>query len=405
MTVSPEIEKTMESSSFIRKMFEDGIRLRKILGEDKVYDFSLGNPDLDVPEELKAIIKEVADDDTKGCHGYMTNAGYPFCREAIGEKISLEQGVSVSGEFVVMASGAAGAMNVLLKAVLVPGDRILVPSPYFSEYTHYVANHGGRLVPVETNPDFSLNLENIRNAFTGNTRGIIINSPNNPTGRIYTEEELIALRSLLYELGKKNGDIPFVIADEPYRDILYDGAVVPSVFKIFEKSVIVSSFAKNLSIPGERIGYVAVNPLCPDGKELAGACGFTTRILGFVNAPAFFQRVIAKGWNVKADYSSYAERCSLLKEVLDSAGIEYFNPQGAFYLFCPVPAKNESSGNCESSQAFCCVLKKYGILAVPGVGFGREGYIRLAFCVSPDTIKNSKESFKMAVEDWKQIKL
>lgn len=403
MTVSPEIEKTMESSSFIRKMFEEGLRLRKILGEDKVYDFSLGNPDLDVPEDLKKIISDVAAEDTKGCHGYMPNAGYPFCRDAIGKKISGEQGISVSGEFVVMASGAAGALNSLLKAMLSPGDEILVPSPYFSEYTHYVSNHGGRLVPVETNPDFSLNLENIGSALSEKTRGIIINSPNNPTGRIYTEGELAGLRSLLYDFGKKNGDIPFVIADEPYRDILYGEVVVPSVFNIFEKSVIVSSFAKNLSIPGERIGYIAVNPLCPDGKKLVAACGFTTRILGFVNAPAFFQRVIARGWNVKVDYSSYRERCSLLKDVLDYAGIEYFNPQGAFYLFCKVPQKGGSGSR--SSQAFCCVLKKYGVLAVPGEGFGKDGYIRLAFCVSPETIKNSRDSFKAAVEDWKQIKV
>lgn len=397
MGVAAHVLKAMESSSAIRKAFEDGIKLKKQYGEKNVYDFSLGNPDLEPPDEVKNIIKKIASSGEKGAHAYMPNAGYTDTRAAMAEKVSQEQGVKLGADCVVMAVGAAGALNVIFKAILEPGDEVIVPAPFFAEYTHYCANHGGKLVPVSTKDDFSLDLDAISKALSPKTAAVLINSPNNPTGKIYSEADIKALAELL-EVHSKKGRKPYIIADEPYRAITYGGKKVSALFPFYDAAIVASSFAKNLSLPGERIGYLAINPACPDKDELFAACVFATRVLGYVNAPAFFQKVVAQAWKVPVDYSSYSERRDALTGVLKKAGIEFAEPEGAFYLFCKVPARK--SDGCMDENLFCDFLKEYRVLAVPGTGFGKKGWFRLAYCVSKETITNSLDSFVQAAKNW-----
>ncbi len=400
MAVASYIVEAMKSSSMIRKMFEEGNRLKEQFGEENVYDFSLGNPDLEPPREVEQTIRRIAEKEGKGAHSYMPNAGYPAAREAMAAKVSAEQGVTVDGSFTVMSVGAAGALNSVLKAVLSAGDEVIVPSPYFAEYGHYVRNHGGVLRPVPTAEDFSLDIQAVRDALTEKTAAVLINSPNNPSGKIYSSDDIGALAAVLRGHAERTGRLPYVIADEPYREITYGGRSVAPVFPVYAASVIVSSFAKNLSLPGERIGYIAVNPSCPGARDLTEACIFTTRTLGFVNAPAFFQKVVAECWNVSVDYSSYERRRDALASVLRGAGIEFAEPEGAFYLFCKVPAVSDAARS-RDDEEFCEHLKKFRILGVPGRGFGCAGWFRLAYCVSGSVISGSALPFKDAVAAWK----
>ncbi len=393
--ISRNIKSILESptAGVIRKMFEEGAVLKEKFGADNVYDFSLGNPDLDPPDEVLSAIKEVAEDKSHMCHGYMPNAGYPEARAAMAEKTALEQGVPVSSDSIVMSVGAAGAMNSVIKALVNPGDEIIVPCPYFAEYDHYIHNHGAEICRVRTKNDFSLDIEAIKNALNEKTAAIIINSPNNPTGKIYSEEDIKSLASVLNDFGKKNGRYPYIIADEPYRAIVYNGKKVSPIFPYYSNTVIVTSFAKNLSVPGERLGYVAINPAATDFKEMVQACIVTTRILGYVNAPAFFQKVIAKSWNAKCDYSLYEKRMKEITGVMDFAGLKYAVPEGAFYLFVKVP-----DGWNGDDLAFTDHLKKFNILCAPGSGFAGKGWFRISYCVSEKTILNSRDAFKKAVE-------
>ncbi len=388
--IAPKIKEIMNSkgSSVIRKMFDEGIQLKKKYGEDKVFDFSLGNPDLDPPEEVEDAILEVANDKTHGCHGYMPNAGYMETREAMALKVGGEQTVKLEGKNVVMTVGAASALNCVFKAILSEYDEVIVPAPFFAEYRHYVSNFGGKLVEVMTKADFSLDVEAIAKALSEKTAAVLINTPNNPTGKVYSKSDIAELTSALKKHGRKCGRTPYLICDEPYRAIVYDGVKVPPVFPEYENAVVVSSFAKDLSLPGERIGYIAVNPACEDADEFIAACTFCLRTLGCVNAPAFFQKVVARSWNAKVDYSSYAKRRDLLTAILDKAGFEYCKPEGAFYLFVKVP---ERWG--DDDGGFCDHLKKFFILSAPGAGFGKKGYFRLAYCVSEKTITGSENAF------------
>lgn len=403
MPVAPYIRDLMSSSSFIRKMFEEGLLMKAKYGDDKVFDFSIGNPDLEPPAKVKKMLSELGISREKGLHGYMPNAGYQRTREAMAAKVSAEQGVSLDYGHIVMGCGAAGAMNSVIKAVLSPGDEVIVPAPYFPEYAHYARNHGGSLVPVPTMEDFSLDIAAISAAITEKTAAIIVNSPNNPVGKIYSVADIDSLAEALEKARKRTGRTILLIADEPYREIVYENRKVAPVFQAWPASVVVSSFAKNLSLPGERIGYTAVNPACPDAKVLVDAIIFSTRVLGYVNAPATFQRIVAECWNEPVDYSSYAIRRNSLTAILRDAEITYAEPEGAFYLFCKVPAHKVESG-AESAvgddKAFCDHLKKYCVLGVPGSGFGRAGWFRLAYCVSLKTIEGSAEAFKQARETW-----
>ena len=380
------------ANGVIRKMFEEGALLKKKYGEDNVYDFSIGNPDLDPPSEVVEAIEEIAADTSPMCHGYMPNPGYMQARQAMAEKTSLEQGTAVPADCVIMSVGAAGAMNCVFKALLYVGDEVIVPAPYFAEYGHYCANHGGTLRPVPTKNDFSLDIDAIKAALTEKTAAVIINSPNNPTGRIYSREEIQALSAVLTAHGEKTGRYPYIVCDEPYRAITYGGKKVAPVFPEYRQAVVVTSFAKNLSVPGERIGYIAVNPASDDASEMVAACILATRILGFVNAPAFFQKVIARSWNARCDYSLYEKRCREIMEIMDYAGLQYAKPEGAFYLFVKVP-----EGWNGDDMAFTEHLKKFNILCAPGTGFGGKGWFRISYCVAEKTILNSKEAFYKAI--------
>lgn len=390
MPIAPYIKETMnsKSSSVIRKMFEEGNALKEKYGADKVFDFSLGNPDLEPPEEVFKAIEDIAADRSHNCHGYMPNAGYPATRAAMADKTSLEQGVTVSASNVCITVGAAGALNCVFKAILSEGDEIVVPSPFFAEYRHYVHNYNGKLIEVPCKKDFSLDIEAIKQALTSKTAAVLINTPNNPTGKIYSKEDITALAKLLEEHAKECGRKPYLICDEPYRAISYDGRSVAATFPVYDETVIVTSFAKNLSLPGERLGYIAVNPKAPDAAEFIAACIFANRILGFVNAPAFFQKVVAKSWNAKVDYSSYEKRRNEIMSVLDAAGLKYAKPEGAFYIFCKVPDAWH-----DDDMAFCEHLKKFLVICAPGAGFGKKGWFRISYCVSENTILNSREAF------------
>jgi len=277
------------------------------------------------------------------------------------------------------------------------GDTVIVPAPFFAEYRHYVNNYGGTLIEVPVKEDFGIDIEAIKAALTDKTAAVLINSPNNPSGKVYTEADIIALSKALNEHAANCGRKPYLICDEPYRAITYDGIKVSPVYPHYDSSIVLTSFAKNLSLPGERIGYIAVNPACPDKDEVVAASIFTLRTLGFVNAPAFFQRVVAESWNAEADYTLYKTRRDELMSVLDEAGIKYASPEGAFYMWCKVPECFDGD-----DMDFCDYLKKYLILGAPGTGFGGKGWFRLAYCVDEKSIINSRKAFIKAMNDLKK---
>jgi len=385
MAVSKKIEGMITQSSWIRKMFEDGIRLKQQFGAENVFDFSLGNPNVPPPPELKKAILEVAKDERPGVHGYMPNAGFSATRAAVATKLSRDHGVPLSADHVIMTCGAAGALNVILKTLLDPGDEVIVPAPYFVEYPSYVDNHGGAVKPVMSKGDFSLDLWAIEGAVTEKTKAVLINTPNNPTGRVYDEASIRALASLLEDKGKKIGHPIHLISDEPYDRIVYDGVKVPSLLKAYRHSLIANSFSKTLSIPGERIGFIAVNPAIDSLEQLLGGLVMCNRTLGFVNAPAFIQRVLPKVLHVEVNAAEYQRKRDLLCDGLAACGYEFTKPEGAFYLFPKSPIADDVE--------FVRALQKKNILTVPGSGFGAPGYFRIAYCVDDATIFNAMQGF------------
>ncbi len=393
MSIAKHIEGILSKSSWIRKMFEEGARLKAIHGAENVYDFSLGNPNLDPPEAFNTILKTLLGQEAPGCHGYMPNTGYPEVRKAVADYLCSEQGVSISAAEIIMTCGAAGGLNVILKAITDPGDEILTPTPHFVEYGFYVGNHGGILKTVPTHPDFTLNIEAISDAITPKTKAVLINSPNNPTGQIYSEDSLMALGEELTQKGKAFGRTIYLIADEPYRKVIYDGAKVPSVFGCYAESIMTTSYSKDISIPGERIGFIAVNPAATYKDSLLGAMALTNRILGFVNAPALMQRVISKMQGLSVDISAYARKRELLCNGLAESGYDFVKPPGTFYLFPRTPIADDVE--------FVKALQKELILVVPGSGFGGPGHFRIAFCVPDDTIIKSLPGFKRVMDHFK----
>jgi aspartate aminotransferase len=378
MIVAEKMVRYMENSSWIRKMFEEGSRLKAIHGAGNVFDFSLGNPDVPPPG---IVLRKMSELSLSMNHGYMANAGYADVRTALAGYASRLYGVQLSADDIVMSCGAGGGLNAVLKAITNPGDEVMAISPYFVEYGFYVENHGGTLVVAPSGPDFLPSLENIRKAMSSRTRAIIINSPNNPTGRVYPREVLTELAGLL----KDRPDV-LVISDEPYRRLVYDNRPVPSVLKEIPSSVAVTSASKELSLAGERIGYIAAGPGLQDKPRFMGALTLATRILGFVNAPALMQQVYAACLGESVDISQYEKRRDLFTDILDSAGLAYVPPEGAFYLFVKSPL--------EDDVAFCSALLEENILAVPGRGFGWPGYVRFAYCVSIESIKGCAPGLK-----------
>ena len=396
MAIAEKIKDALASSSMIRKMFEEGILLKKQHGADKVFDFSLGNPDVDPPPAFHELFVKLANEDEKGSHGYMPNAGYPFVREALAKKVCKEQNVKIDGSHIIMASGAAGGLNAVFKTICNPGDEVIVSRPFFMEYRPYTNNHGAKLIEVETLENFDLDIKAIGAALNEKTAAVIINSPNNPTGKIYSALVLESLADLLMEHGKKTGRYPYLVSDEPYREIAYT-CEVPPVLSCYKESIVVSSYSKSLSLPGERIGFIAVNPDISGKEDLINGLIYTTRILGFVNAPALMQRIVGSLINETVDVSIYARRRDAFMKVLNEAGIEYSLPEGAFYLFCKVPLKKDKTAD---DKAFVEHLKKFLVLGVPGSGFGKPGWLRFAYCVDEKIISASGEAFKAAMKEW-----
>lgn len=386
--LSSQIEQYLQRSSWIRKMFETGAELKAKHGQDAVCDFSLGNPDLAPPDAVYSALEALAKGDQR--FGYMPNAGYPEARAALAEHLTAEQGTPVSAHDLILTCGAAGALNDFFRAVLEPGDEVLCPAPFFVEYGFYAENHGGKLRPVPTNADdFSLDLEAMAAAVTAHTRVVLINSPNNPTGRIYSQAELQALSELLLAKSRETGRTIYLLADEPYRFLTFDGHQVPSLLPLYPYTVVVSSFSKSLALAGERIGYALVNPAMPDREKLIAGLILANRILGFVNAPAVGQRLMQHALGAQVDVGLYAQRRAAMAEVLENAGIQFFSPQGAFYFFPKAPGGDD--------LAFVQALQEELILAVPGRGFGAPGYFRLAFCVDETIIRRAAPGFEKAV--------
>ncbi|HIQ38056.1 MAG TPA: pyridoxal phosphate-dependent aminotransferase [Desulfocapsa sulfexigens] len=395
MTISTKMRSFSEKSSWIRKMFEEGAKMKAQYGAENVFDFSLGNPDVPPPPEYNKAILEIVKDETPGMHAYMPNGGYPWVREALAGKMSKEQGVDVFHGDMLMTCGAAGALNIVMKALLNPGEEVILLAPYFVEYNFYVDNHGGVSKIVHTDAEFNLDIAAIEAAITDQTKAIIINSPNNPTGQIYSQESLNELGALLDRKGAELKTTIYMLADEPYRKIIFDNNVVGSVLQATRNSIVLSSYSKDLSLPGERIGYLAVHPDITDKGALLNALTLANRILGFVNAPALMQRVVAELQDASVDNSIYQKRRETFCKILTDAGFDFIPPRGAFYVFPKSPI--------EDDLKFCAILQEEKILAVPGRGFGAPGYIRLAFCVSDSVIAGSGDAFKRAMNRAKAL--
>ncbi|AEY66485.1 pyridoxal phosphate-dependent aminotransferase [Clostridium sp. BNL1100] len=391
--ISKKISHNLANSSMIRAMFEEGEKLRKIYGADKVYDFSLGNPDPEPPFEVKSAIMELAGSSEQKMHAYMNNAGYPEVRETIAQKINSETGLNLSFTNVVMTVGAGGALNIVLKTLLNPGEEVIVFAPFFVEYTSYIDNHGGKTVILNT--DFKTFLpdpELLRAKITPSTKAIIINTPNNPTGVVYGRDTLESIAKVLEDKSNEYGNTIYLISDEPYRKLAYD-VEIPNILTIYKNSIMIDCFSKSLSLPGERMGYIATNPEADDVATLMSGLIYCNRVLGFVNAPALFQKVIAKSINSLVDINIYKERRDLLYNSLTEFGYECVKPDGAFYLFpkALIPDDIEFKNR----------AVKYNLLIVPGSGFGAPGYFRLAYCVSLETIKNSLPAFEALAKEFK----
>jgi aspartate aminotransferase len=397
MPIAQTIQSALAGSSMIRKMFEEGMQLKKQHGADKVFDFSLGNPDIDPPPSFHNIFVQLANEDEKGSHGYMPNAGFPAVRRSLAKKISKEQNVNVDESHVIMSCGAAGGLNTVFKTVCNPGDEVIVTRPFFMESRAYATNNQAKIVEVDALENFDLDLKAIEKALSLKTAAVLINSPNNPTGKVYDADLLAGLASILREHGKKTGRLPYLVSDEPYREIAYN-IEVPPFLSCYSESIVVSSYSKNLSLPGERIGYIAVNPEISNKDDVVNALIYCIRILGFVNAPALMQRVVAELTEAKVDVSIYAKRKDAFMKALDEAGIEYSVPQGAFYLFCKVPKRKNGEPGTDSE--FVEHLKKHLILGVPGSGFSKSGWLRFAYCIDEKIIKASAPAFKKAMETW-----
>ncbi|MDF9407342.1 pyridoxal phosphate-dependent aminotransferase [Pelotomaculum isophthalicicum JI] len=391
MTISKKINTLLTNASFIRKMFEEGERLRKQFGDENVYDFSLGNPDVEPPKAFKEALKKIALEPITGMHRYMSNAGYPETRRAVAEALAEQCGLSFKENHIVMTCGAGGALNVVLKTILDPGDEVIILSPFFVEYKFYIDNHGGVFKEVKTTDEFELDLNAINTAISANTKAIIINTPNNPTGVVYGAGSLADLGKLLETKEKEIGHAVFVISDEPYAKITYDGTTVPSVFKYIKNSVVVTSHSKDLALPGERIGYAAISPKIDQADLLMEGLVFCNRTLGFVNAPALMQHLVAGLQHESVNIAEYQEKRDLLYDNLTAMGFKMIKPQGAFYLFPQSPVKDDVE--------FVRIAQKHNILVVPGSGFGTPGYFRIAYCVSKQIILRSLPAFQALAKE------
>jgi aspartate aminotransferase len=390
MTISQKVGGMLEQASWIRKMFEEGTRLKKEFGDENVFDLSLGNPVIEPPAKLISALILAAQDETPGLHRYMPNAGLEEARMAIARSLSPESGVQLTANDTVMTCGAAGGLNIALKSLLDPGDEVIIFAPYFVEYLFYADNHGGKAIPVNTRDDFTIDPAALEQAITPKTKAVIINSPNNPTGVVYSRESLQAVADVLKKASEMRGSAIYLISDDPYKKIIFDGVETPHLFEFYKDSIYISSHSKDLAVPGERIGFVVVHPECSDRDKLMAALIFCNRVLGFVNAPALIQRAIAQSQDVGIDPMIYQKKRDRLYSALVEIGYSVVKPQGAFYFFPKSPLEDEVE--------FCRLLTQEKTLAVPGRGFGTPGYFRLSYCLPDNVIEGAIIGLRAAFE-------
>ena len=393
--IAEKMQNMVKNSSAIRAMFEEGNRLAKIYGAENVYDFSLGNPNVPAPQAVKdAIIEILNEEDPVALHGYTnSNAGYEDVRQAVAESLNERFQTAFTGKNIVMTVGAAGGLNVALKILLNPGDEVITFAPYFGEYRSYTANFDGVLVAISPNTEtFQPKLDEFEAKITAKTKAVIVNTPNNPTGVVYSEETIQKMAALLEAKQKEFGTDIYLISDEPYRELAYDGVEVPYLTKYYANTIVGYSFSKSLSLPGERIGYLVIPDEASDSADLLSAASVATRILGFVNAPTLQQKMVVKCLNEQTDISYYDRNRETLYNGLKECGFTCIKPEGAFYLFVKSPIEDE--------KAFCTAAKKYNILIVPGSSFGCPGYVRMAYCVAYETIVNSLPKFKELAKEY-----
>jgi len=386
MIVSREIERLIkDQEGWTRRMFEEGIRIKKLYGEDSVYDFSLGNPDTEPPEELNRALIDAVTHPATGMHRYMSNSGYEEVRTEIGDYLTEERGLPFTPSHIFMTAGCAGGLNMILRSMLNRRDEVIVPSPFFWEFKNYIKNAGGVSRFVETREDFQLDIGRIEEAITPKTRIILLNSPNNPTGAVYSEESLKELARLLNERRERGQDI-YIVSDEAYKKLVYDGRKLPNLFGLYDLVLAVTSHSKDLALAGERIGYIAISPKIEEFQFLVSALTITIRTLGFVNAPALFQRIVGKFQNASVSIAEYEKKRDLLYDALIRAGFECVKPTGAFYMFpkSPIPDELEFVRALQQDER---------IMVVPGRGFGRKGYFRIAYCVPLEKIVRSLDGF------------
>lgn len=392
--ISNKMKQLVEGSSAIRAMFEEGKRLASVYGAENVYDFSLGNPNVPAPAAIEDAIREVLQEEASTTlHGYMSNAGFEDVREQIAASINKKEGTNLTGRNIIMTVGAAGGLNVILKSLLNPGEEVVVFAPFFGEYRSYTENYDGVLKVVPPNTDtFQPNLDAFETILSPKTKAVIVNSPNNPTGVIYSEETIVSLADILRKKQQEFGTDIYLISDEPYRELVYTDAKVPYLTKYYDNTIVGYSFSKSLSLPGERIGYLVIPSEAADFEDLLNAASVATRVLGFVNAPSLQQKVVAKCLDERTDLSYYARNRETLYNGLKELGFSCILPEGAFYLFMKSPVPDE--------KAFCAAAKKYNLLLVPGSSFGCPGFVRIAYCIAYETITASLPKFAELAKEY-----
>ncbi len=393
MPVSKKIRNFMEQGSWIRKMFEEGISLKRQYGDENVFDLSLGNPVIDPPEEFFTKLKSIADSPITGMHRYMPNAGLVETREAVAGQLVDETQITFTADEIIMTCGAGGALNVVMKTLMDPGDEFVIFAPFFVEYHFYADNHGGSCKVVPPDQNFLPDMDAFRDSITPVTRGVLINSPNNPTGVLYSSDVLENLCEIIRQKEKEYGTEIYLVSDEPYRRIIFDQLEYPHIFDHHQRSIVATSHSKDLALPGERIGYIAIHPECPDKEEIIDGMVFCNRTLGFVNAPALAQHLVASLQSVTVDVSLYERKRDFLYSELIEMGYSVVRPQGAFYMFPKAPI--------EDDVEFVDTLKEERVLAVPGTGFGLPGYFRLSYCLNDETIEGALPGLKRAIAQYK----
>ena len=390
--ISNRMKKLVNNNSVIRQMFEEGKKLKKKYGEENVYDFSLGNPSVQPPDEVNFAIRKSLD--INSIHNYMSNSGYEDVRQKIAESLNLRFNTKYSNKNIIMSVGAAGGINVTLESILNPDEEVIVFIPYFMEYKNYIENYNGKVVEVLCNENFEPDMEDFEKKITSNTKAVIVNSPNNPSGIVYSEKILEELASILKKKEQGFNHTIYLISDEPYREIVYDNIDVPYLTHYYKDTIVIYCYSKSLSLPGERIGFVAIPDEVEDSEELIQAMTIATRILGFVNAPSLIQKAIAECVNITCDMSEYEKNRDILYNGLINNGYECKKPQGTFYLFLKSPIKDE--------KEFCNIAKNFNILMVPGSSFAMPGYVRLAFCTETKIVKKSIDRFKELMDEIKK---